>query len=523
MIARLAFSAIATVIMAAQLPAQSAPVVDVSGGRIRGEAMAGGGAVFKGIPYAAPPTGQLRWREPMPVRGWTGTRDATTFGAICPQNPSGPMPNPQALMSEDCLSLNVWIPEWPIGGARPVLVWIPGGANINGGTSQARHDGQHLARRGLVVVSLNYRLGSFGFFSHPALSAESTRKVSGNQGLRDQIAALKWVHNNIARLGGDPGLVTVAGESAGGIDISALMTSPLAEGLFVRAIVTSGSAHNNVIGEPLPLKEAERLGAALAATWGGAVTDLRTMRAVPMQTILDAQPTRPVAQLNVSVDGYVLRTIPDRVFAAGRQRALPAIIGNAARDFTPGSPPPTNLATLISERYGPLADRALRLYTTDDPLYGTPEVQWATDIGFRCDTIVQSIQHVNAGHPTFAFEFARLVDPPIQPGGNIHGLHGQFALGTMSTRDQGTTLIPMSVTPADISLSDVVQQYWANFTKTGDPNGPDVPAWPAFRAAERAYLEMASDGITVKRGLRRAQCDLYIENAERLVAPTRGR
>src|SRR5262245_14068756 len=237
--------------------AQSDPTVKVSGGMIRGRLTTGGGAVFKGIPYAQPPTGDLRWREPMPVRDWTGIRDATQFGAICPQNPSGGVPNAAEISSEDCLSLNVWTPEWPAQRWRSVLFWIPGGGNIGGAS---RQDGSHLARRGVVVVTINHRLGSFGFFSHPDLTRESPHRASGNQGLLDQVAALEWARANIARFGGDPNEITLVGNSSGGVDISALMTSPLTAGKFRRAIMQSGPPRM-AIGDPLPRSEAERRGA----------------------------------------------------------------------------------------------------------------------------------------------------------------------------------------------------------------------------------------------------------------------
>jgi len=497
--------------------AQSPPDVEVTGGRIRGEQLAGGVAVFKGIPYAHPPTGEFRWREPAPVVSWDGVRDATAFGNICPQQPSVTFPNASDLISEDCLSLNVWTPEWPATGAsRPVLLRIPGGGNINGGTSEARYDGHAIARRGLVVVTINYRLGSFGFFSHPALTAESPRRASGNQGLLDQVAALEWVHANIARFGGDPAAITLAGSSAGAIDITALMTSPLTKGRFARAIIESGPARN-ALGDPLPREEAERLGAAHTTTWGTqAGRSLQDLRALSMKTILGAQPSRPVPYLNLTVDGYVVPVAPALAFAAGRQHAIPAIMGNAARDFTPGAPPPSGLTALINERYGPLAERARRLYAADDPLYGTPEVQWATDIGFRCGTVLQLVQHMNAGNRTFAFEFARLASPPIQPGGNIHGLHGSYVMGTLATRGEGAKLQPMTVTPEDTKLSDLMQQYWVNFIKTGDPNGPALPVWPGFREPERTYVQLAEAGVIAKQGLRQSQCDIYIEHIDRL-------
>jgi para-nitrobenzyl esterase len=294
------------------------------------------------------------------------------------------------------------------------------------------------------------------------------------------------------------------------------MTSPLTKGRFARAIIESGPARN-ALGDPLTLVEAERRGAAHAATWRVApAAGLRELRAISMETIVDAQPPRPVVHLNLSVDGYVVPVAPALVFASGRQHAVPAIMGNAARDFTPGAPPPTGLTALINDRYGPLAERVRSLYATDDPLYGTPEVQWATDVGFRCGTILQLVEHAKRGHPAFAFEFARLVEPPIQPGGNIHGLHGNYVLGTLATRGVGTKLAPMTVTPADVRLSDVMQQYWVNFVESGDPNGPGLPTWPGFREPERSYVQLDEAGVTVKPGLRRAQCDVYIEHVHTL-------
>lgn len=402
-----------------RMPAQSEPVVDVTGGRIRGEQLTNGGSVFRGLPYAAPPTDDLRWREPMPVRPWAGIRDATVFGAICPQNLSPPLRNPQALMSElrvneDCLSLNIWTPEWPMRDARPVLVWLPGGGNIFGGSIERRQDGQYLARRGIVVVTINYRLGSFGFFSHRALTAESPQKASGNQGLLDQIAALRWVRANIAAFGGNPAAVTLGGNSAGGVDTTVLMTSPLAEGLFARAIIQSGPARS-VLGEPLTRAEAERRGVEHTATWGAAPgASLAELRSIPIETILKTQPPRPVSHLNVSIDGYVLPSAPASVFANGRQRGVPSIIGSAARDFAPGAEPPTDLPALIADTYGPLAERARTLYAVDDAVYGTPAVQLATDLGFRCGTVLQLKEHTSAGHIAYAYEFARLATPPIQ-------------------------------------------------------------------------------------------------------------
>src|ERR1700722_19371439 len=214
--------------------ADSGLMVKVAGGQVRGATLGNGGAVFKGIPYAAPPVGELRWREPMPVRSWAGVRGATAFGPLCAQvqnsSPHAARITSAHLSQEDCLYLNVWAPAWDGKSQNPVMVYIHGGGNLGGGGSDATYDGESLARHGVVLVSLNYRLGPFGFFSHPALTRESPHHASGNQGILDQIAALKWVRDNAAKFGGDPRNVTIFGESAGSIDVSVLMTSPLSRG-----------------------------------------------------------------------------------------------------------------------------------------------------------------------------------------------------------------------------------------------------------------------------------------------------
>jgi para-nitrobenzyl esterase len=231
--------------------AQEPPIVTITGGKIRGSALSRG-AVFKGIPFAAPPIGDLRWREPSAMKPWPGLRDATNFGARCMQNGVG--------VSEDCLYLNVWTPEWPPKSLKPVMLWIHGGGNFAGASSDAIFDGENFARRGVVLVSANYRLGVFGFFAHPELTAESPHHASGNYGLMDQVAALKWVHDNVANFGGDPRNVTIFGESAGALDINVLLTSPLTKGLFERLIGESGP-----VVAPPSLPEGEKKGLGVAA------------------------------------------------------------------------------------------------------------------------------------------------------------------------------------------------------------------------------------------------------------------
>lgn len=353
--------------------AATGPVVEVTGGKVRGTAITGGGAVYLGIPYARPPVGALRWREPLPVEAWNGIRDAVASGPPCAQNPYF-IPNAKEVTREDCLYLNVWTPATdPAGGRKSVMVWIPGGGNfagnwgpLNGGTSH----GVPLIRRGVVLVSLNYRLGLFGFFSHPDLTRESLHRASGNQGILDQIAALRWVQANIARFGGDPAKVTIFGESAGALNVSVLLTSPLSRGLFVRAIAQSGAV--NVVGEPLSLKDAEARGVSLAASWGaGATPSIEVLRALPASAILAAEPNfleKPQPNLGVTIGGYVFPTRPATVFAKGGQHKVPMLLGNLAHEWVPGVRPPTDLRGAIEGTYrAEAARRALPLARRSRP------------------------------------------------------------------------------------------------------------------------------------------------------------
>ena len=264
------------VLAVASIGAEPDPTVAVTGGLVRGNTLGDGGAVFRRIPYAQPPLGSLRWREPMPVKPWTGTHDATAFGATCAQNPAFRQPGS---VEEDCLFVNLWTPEWPSRSLMPVMVWIHGGGNYAGTGSSPLLDGQRLSKLGVVLVTFNYRLGSFGFLAHPALTRESPHHASGNQGILDQIAALKWVQDNIAKFGGDRSNVTIFGESAGSVDVSVLMATPLSKGLFRRAIGQSGAVILN--GNPLSRTDAEKDGVTLAAQWGvpsgASVGDLRSV------------------------------------------------------------------------------------------------------------------------------------------------------------------------------------------------------------------------------------------------------
>ena len=509
------------------------PIVAVTGGRVRGVLLEPQGAVFKGIPYARPPIGELRWREPAPVQAWKGVRDIAE-GPPCAQNPYF-VHDANVTSKEDCLYLNVWVPAWPNRAAlKPVMVWISGGGNFGGAWNSAvparytstksvpaaeevfRYDGvdlriMKLVQRDIVLVTLNYRLGLFGFFSHPELTRESLHHASGNQGILDQIAALQWVRNNIAKFGGDPGNVTIFGESAGSFDVSVLMTSPLSRGLFRRAIAQSGAVV--LLGDPLPLPDAERLGLSLAGSWStSGSTELEALRALPVGAILAKEPNflqKLPQNLGVTVDGYVFPERPRDAFAGGREHRVDMMVGNVAHEWVPGSRPPADLKTAIENTYGvEIGKRAVSLYQESGTIaiYGSPAEQWAEDVGFRCPTVAQLIWHAAAGNRAFEFEFSRI------PGGlktmrNMHAQDVPYVFGPL----------PGPLFEAvDYSISDAVQQYWTNFAKTGNPNGSgNLPKWPPFDATSRGYMEISNEGPIAKKDLRHPFCDLLVESLKK--------
>ena len=502
--------------------AQSGPIVTVTGGQIRGALLDKGGAVFKGIPFAQPPVGDLRWREPMRVRRWSGVRPATEFGAICAQRQSLLIPAAAETSKEDCLFLNIWVSEWPSTSPKAVMVWVPGGGNRSSGSALPIYDGERLARRGVVVVTLNHRLGPFGFFAHPALTRESRHHASGNQGLLDQIAALRWIRENIATFGGDSGNVTIFGESSGSLDVSVLMTSPLAAGLFHRVIGQSGAVV--LVGDPLSLPQAEKRGEMSAARWAPPNAAVRDLRRVSAADILAAEPDNiaigdnvasSLPNLGVTVDGYVLPRKPAEIFAAGQQHRTPLLLGNNAREQIPGSRPPADLQKSIADAYGPIARRAQALYVgAADGQYGTAAEQWGTDTSFRCSAVAQLMWHAAAGNLAFEYEFAR-VPSGREVVGATHASELTHVFGTLDQRVAGVGP-PATASEVDAQVSDVMQRYWTNFAKTGNPNGAQLPEWSRFDTSSRAYIQFTDAGPILKEGLRRPFCDLFMENITRL-------
>jgi para-nitrobenzyl esterase len=511
------------------------PAAAVTGGRIQGSALERGGAVFKGIPFAQPPVEALRWREPQPLKPWTGVRAATSFGAPCAQNSGGRVLENS---SEDCLFLNVWTPEWPPGTRKPVMFWMHGGGNYGGSTGSPNFDGESLARHGVVLVSASYRLTAFGFFAHPELTRESPHHASGNYGLMDQIAALQWVRANIAQFGGDPANVTIFGQSAGAVDTTVLMTSPLAAGLFHKVIAESGTVTRNpdaatlamtALGPLMPVKsgdvtysdapalsEVEKNGEELAHLLEAPATDsLRYLRTLPAAAILKATaaPQKSIGPANgVEVDGWVLPRPPAEVFATGREHRVPLLAGNNSRERTPPRTTPEELTKAIEAMYGPLAPRASALYRPDtqDPLYGDTAAQWVVDTMYRCPVVAELSWHAAAGNPAWEYQFDRAA-PGREALGAVHGTEVPYVFGTLDAKYQAV----------DRAISGAIQEYWTNFAKTGDPNGAKLPAsppvWPRFSDPARAFLEFTSEGPVAAEGLRQSFCGLYIENVQRLM------
>lgn len=515
----------AALVLATLVPAtpdaQAPPLVSVAGGELRGRFAATGSgpapAVFQGIPFARAPIGDLRWRPPMPVVPWTGTRDASTYGPPCSQIAAGWNDKTAAEASEDCLFLNVWTPGWPATGRMPVMVWFHGGANMGGsargaGGIEPPFDGTALARRGVVVVTFNYRLGLLGFMAHPELTKESEHRSSGNYGLLDQVAVLRWVRDNIARFGGDAGNVTIFGQSAGAHDVGLLMTSPLASGLFHKAITQSGGVI--ISGRITPaLAQAEQAGVQLASTMGAPAAGAAAfMRSLSAADVLKASPPyggggalRP----EPNVDGYVLPTRPAEVFRAGRQAAVPLLVGSNGRERSVAGGADA-LRNAITEFYGDLAPRALELYglsgSASTPAYaphGDAAAQFATDTSFRCSASQLAAWHA-ATHPTYQYEFTR----GHEPRGAVHSFELRYMFGMLTPEERD---------PVDRQLSDLMLAYWTGFAATGDPNGAERPAWPRAGGADKAYLEFSAAGPIVKSALRAPSCELFSQRLSQLM------
>jgi para-nitrobenzyl esterase len=482
------FALMNTMITMPPLVGQSAASrVTTEGGVVAGKRVDAVSA-FLGIPYAAPPVGELRWKPPASAVQWSRVRNATEFGARCMQGrvfddmvfrDPGP--------SEDCLTLNVWVPA-DATAKLPVMVWIYGGGFVAGGTSEPRQDGHNLAKHGVVVVSMNYRMGVFGFFTHAELSAESGKKAAGNYGLLDQVAALEWVQRNIAAFGGDPANVTIFGESAGSFSVSALMSSPLAKALFHKAIGESGAAFYSH-GLPFKfLQEREQEDAPLAAALG--VKTLAALRAVPAEKLLAAamkkEGGKTVFQFSPSVDGYFLPEPIPVIFAKGKQNDVPLLGGwnhdEGDSELNGNQEPDAAMYKAAAEKeFGARAPEFLKLYPGRTDAEARRSLQDFNGDGFIAWSTWKWLeaQKTSGKQAVYRYRF----DLSLPAGdrdeglGAYHSAEIEYVFGQLDSKG-----LPWRA--EDRELSGQMEKYWTNFARSGDPNGAGLPKWPAYAAVD---------------------------------------
>ena len=509
------------------------PLVHLASGTLEGT-MSGEIAVFKGIPFAQPPVGPLRWRPPQPDAPWSGIRDAKKPSRPCMQSLQGvdsfvqPLAaaygvsySPQQLdPSEDCLYLNVWTPQLKPGVHLPVMVWLHGGSNRIGSGTEPAYDGASLASRGVIVVTVNYRLGVMGFFAHPELTAESPHHSSGNYGLLDQIEALRWVKQNIAQFGGDPENVTLFGESAGSVDATTLMASPLAASLFRRVIAESGPAFG--LGPSQNLARMELLGAAVGKEAGGQPgSELTVLRKLPAAQIAQIQSNLIASRFkgydpNASIaDGWVLPQSPAKAFALGKIQQVDLLAGLNAREFSAfrigaaaaakKSPQPANkpsvteqlkqFADVARPLYGDWTDTAVATYAVQILFHGAPAIDQASnDIVAACPIGAEAALTTNTGRRAFVYRFDRSIPGKGESElGAFHSVELPYVFGTFQVR----TFSWLPFTPTDQKLSQIVQTYWTNFAKTGDPNGPGLPHWDSWSTDQESYISFGESGDAV--------------------------
>lgn len=469
---------------------------------------------FIGIPYAAPPVGQLRWQAPQPVTPWDGVRKATTFGARCMQGPIFSDMIFRDQMSEDCLYLNVWTPDR--AAHLPVMVWIYGGGFQGGSASEPRQDGTHLAGKGVIVVSMNYRLGVFGFLAHPELTKEAASHASGNYGLLDQIAALAWVQKNIAAFGGDQGNVTIFGESAGSLSVSAIMASPLAKGLVHKAIGESGAYLAGPGGPlaPKSLSAAEALGATFATSAGA--DSLAALRARTADEVLKASLERgPADWFAPGVDGYVLPEDPYAIYVAGRQLHVPLLAGWNAGEGRAGVVLAKDKVTAqgftaqTHERFKDNADALLKVYPAGTDAGAVESAAaLAGDLFMGYGTWKWlDVQLQTGGSPVYRYSFDR--DRPVPADLKVNGVPAtakdigarhageiEYVFGALASDTQA----PWE--PVDTTISGLMMSYWSNFARSGNPNGAGLPSWPAYHAADYAVMHIAPESRAVNDTLR---------------------
>jgi para-nitrobenzyl esterase len=499
-------------------------LVQIDAGALRGTHI-GSAVAFRGIPYARPPVGELRWAAPLPAVPWQGVKEAIQPGSACTQPAAGlvsfiaPMAKaygssfaqPPVQSSEDCLYLDVWAPQWPAKRALPVMVWLHGGSNTVGSGTQSTYDGVSLTQHGVVLVTLNYRLGVMGFFSHPELSKESPHHGSGNYGLLDQLAALTWVKRNIAQFGGDPDNVTLFGESAGAIDAARLMASPLSTGLFRRVISESGPAFE----QARSLSEAEAFGSAVSALApaDAQLTALQRLRALPAaeveKLVIQAKEHFPADITSATTDGWVLPQSPQQAFLGGSIQKVDLLIGINGRELSAFRLSAAALKSSGNQNtvtesggfkrfsaaarpyFGIWTNPAIALYFGKILVSRTAGLdQVANDLIAACPVGAMASLTNDSGRRVFVYRFDRSIPGKGEAElGAFHSLEVPYVFGSLA--DPTWQWLPS--TTDDVALSNLLQTYWTNFAKSGDPNAQGLPNWPAWSDDKMEFLLVNRD------------------------------
>ena len=507
-------------------------LVDTAAGELEGEYVddAHDVLVFRGVPYAQPPVGDARWRPPAPPEGWNGVRPAREFGPVCWQRErelSSLYARVGFDANEDCLYVNVWAPAGDAAASHPVMVWFHGGGHNAGAGSARMFDGTALARKGAVLVTVNYRLAPFGFLAHPALTAESPHDSSGNYGLLDQIAALQWVRDNIAGFGGDAGNVTIFGQSAGSWTVCYLTASPLAKGLFHKAIGQSGGCFKgerpyldrttDEAGAEQSAHDAGLASAAELGVEGDGAEAAAALRALAPETVLAA-----TLGSGAIIDGWVLPRTPREIFAAGEHSNVPVIVGAMANEraalYNTGSEPSRDeLAARVGSEYGPRADALLAAYEgdfADSP--ATADKQISGDRTFVWEMRTWARAVAGAGNVAWHYFFSHA--PPVfrlyvpdQPDLQVAGgrrAYGAYHSGELAYVFGNVGLVGIDWNDWDRELAEAISQYWVNFARTGDPNGEGLPAWPRYERATDQSIEFGSE-IRAVSGVRKDKLDIF--------------
>ena len=497
---RLTIALLAATPFAATLAQATAPRAQTANGTVVGVTLPSGVKAFRGLPFAAPPVRENRWRPPQPVKSWTGVRMADRFADQCMQaRVFGDMMFRNSGNSEDCLYLNVWMPpNATASSAMPVLVYYFGGGFVAGDGSEPRYDGESMAKRGIVVVTTSYRLGVFGFFSHPELTAESPHHASGNYTLMDQAAALHWVRDNIARFGGDPKRVTIAGESAGSFAVSAQMASPLARDLIAGAIGESGAFFSTTLTTP-SRDSTEKVGVSFAQKLGA--SNLAALRAMSAMELLEASSRPGVPRFSANVDGYFFPDLPANIFLSGKQAKVPLLAGwNSeemnARALLQETPNAENVKAMLTRLFPNKADEAAKVFpasTPDEALQSVTDLASDRFIGFSTWKWLD-VHAKTSGKPVYRYLYARPRPPTVETGvtpnlaggvtrggntppppparGAVHSAEIEYAMGNLGLNKV------FAWTDDDRKVSQTMQGYFENFIKTGNPNGQGLPNWP---------------------------------------------